>query len=404
MPVSTHTPASAHLLYLMSLTDKDISIWRDPNQVTVGLYRGNPDATREVYTWDLRALGQRGVFTRLRKTDPLWYKMWLKEYDSDSGSSVYKSLPTIFTVSPFNYLDATGHVFSGSFSFYPLIADTEKNGNQNAETYNAERAIWQAALFPAMPMLFASTINKTDMFGPVFLKKISFSVSGESGLSPVNVSVEFSGGKTIKSPVMDVAAPEVVTYLETTDYQGYRSASMIDCLSAVGVFTDLQELKDNLAPYNELEKEQPTTRILDMKLNISQEIEFSFTGHKGSSKDSKGPRFAEIKNRVVNGSFTYFSREDAIILGNSETNPDSGQLTMYFGGPYLFPMSNVDWQKPIIRHIPGQGYYHVYNFIARAADNAIQMGFKASDLPSSEFEMPSVVLDNSEEEEEDSET
>lgn len=396
---STHTPASSNLVYIMSLTDKDISIWRDPNQVSMGLYRDDPDATREVYTWDLRSLAKRGVFKRLKKTDQFWYKLWLRNHSADSGSNIYKSLPTIFTVSPFNHLDATGHVYSGSFSFYPLIANSEIVENNNAETYDAERAVWQGVLFPAMPFLLAGTINKTVFYGPVFFKKITFSVSGAGGLSPVDVNVEFGGGKTIKAPTMDRVDPELVEYSNITDFQAYRTASMVDCLSAIGVFTDLQELKDNLAPYYELEKENATIRILEMKLSMSQDVDFVFTGHKGSSTDEKGPRFAEIKNRKVSGSFKFFSREDSIIMGNSSSNPDSGQLTMYFGGPYLFPMSNVEWQRPIIEQIPGEGFFHVYNFIARAADNAIQMGFKSSNLPVSEFDFATVVLDTSEDEE-----
>lgn len=394
----THKPASSNLVYIMSLTDKDIGIWRDPNQVSMGLYRDDPDVTREVYTWDLRSLAKRGVFKRLKKTDQFWYKLWLRSHNADSGSNVYKSLPTIFTVSPFNHLDATGHVYSGSFSFYPLIANSDIVENNNAETYEAERAVWQGVLFPAMPFLLAGTINKTDFFGPVFFKKVTFSVSGAGGLSPVDVSVEFGGGKALKSPTMDRVDPEVVSYSNVTDFQPYRTASMTDCLSSIGVFKDLQELKDNLAPYYELEKESPTVRILEMKLSMSQDVEFVFTGHKGASTDEDGPRFAEIKNRKVTGSFKFFSREDSIIMGNSSTNPNSGQLTMYFGGPYLFPMSNVEWQKPIIEQIPGEGFYHIYNFIARAADNAIQMGFKSSDMPVSEFDFATVVLDTSEEE------
>jgi hypothetical protein len=76
MPHSKHSPAGSHLVYLMSLTDKDISIWRELNQLSSGLYRNNPDATREVYTWDLRRLASRGIFKRIKKDDSLWYKLW----------------------------------------------------------------------------------------------------------------------------------------------------------------------------------------------------------------------------------------------------------------------------------------------------------------------------------------
>lgn len=380
----------------MSLTDKDSSIWSDPNQVAMGLYRNNTDAVREVYTWDLRGLGNRGIFSNLKNNDPFWYKMWLKSYSDDEGDALYKSLPTIFTVSPFNYLDATAHVYSGSFEFSPLIPNSDINGNQNAETYDAEYAIWQSMLFPAMPMILSTTLLSRNMFGPVFFKRVAFAVSGEGGLSPVNIDVEFSGGKAIKAPMMDIAPPITIDYNGTTDYQAYRTASMIDCLSAQDVFTDLQSLKDYLEPFYELEKISPTNRIIEMKLSMTQDVDFIFTGNKGSNSDSDGPRFVEIKNRKVSGSISYFSKNHAILVGTSSTNPDTGSLTMYFGGPFLFPMSNIEWQKPIVKQIPGQGWYHLYNFIARAADNAIQMGFKTSDLPVSEFDLGTVILDSSE--------
>jgi hypothetical protein len=401
MAISTHTPSASNSIYVMSLTDKDISIWRDPNQVSIGLYRDNVDALREIYTWDLRALAQRGVFKRIKKTDSFWYKLWLKNYTADSGSNIYKSLATIFTVSSFNHLDATAHVYSGSFSFSPLIVNKDIVENNTSETYDSERAIWQGVLFPAMPYLFAGTIEGTNSFGPTFLKRVSFTVSGENELSPVDISCEFAGGKSMLSPVMDRQQPQTISYANGLNFQPYRFGTMIDCLSAVGVFTNLEELKENLIPYASIEKETPLVRIVEMKLSMSQDVEFIFTGHKNSTSDEDGPRFAEITNRKVTGSFKFFSREDSILMGNSETNPDSGELTMYFGGPFLFPMSNVEWQKPIITQIPGQGFYHVYNFIARAANNAIQMGFKSSDMPVSEFDFATVVLDTSEEESEE---
>lgn len=399
MPHSTHSPVGSHLIYLMSLTDKDISIWREADQLSSGLYRNNPDAIREVYTWDLRRLASRGLFKRIKKTDSLWYKLWAKSYNDNVGDKIYKSLPTIFTVSPFNHLSAEGHVFTGDFTIHPLIPNYTYNQNQNAETYNAERAIWQCMLFPGMPMLIANSIPGKDSFGPVFFSEMSLTVSGKGGLSPVNISVRFAGGKGIKSPVMDMVIPDTVPVGNTSDYQAYRTASMIDCLSSVESFTDLNELKENLAPYYELEKENPVTRLVEMQLKISQEVSFVFTGQKGRFTDEQGPRFAEIKNRRVTGTFKFFSREDKIIMGTSEINADTGALTMYFGGPFLFPMSNVEWQKPRVAEIPGEGWYHEYDFIARAANNAIQMGFRASDLPVSEFDFGSVVLDTSEDEE-----
>jgi hypothetical protein len=141
-----------------------------------------------------------GLDERIKKDDSLWYKLWAASYDDDAGSAIYKQLPTIFTVAPFNHLDSTGHVFQGSISLYPLVPNYDYNQNQNAETYDAERALWQCMLFPAMPMLIGSTITSKECYGPIFFTDMALSVSGKSGLSPVKIDTKFIGGKGLKSP------------------------------------------------------------------------------------------------------------------------------------------------------------------------------------------------------------
>ena len=60
---------------------------------------------------------------------------------------------------------------------------------------------------------------------------------------------------------------------------------------------------------------------------------------------------------------------------------------MYFGGPFLFPMQNVDWNKPTTSLNPGKTYDVTYSFVARSCDYAVTKGFTAatSGYPTSEF-------------------
>jgi antibiotic biosynthesis monooxygenase (ABM) superfamily enzyme len=59
---------------------------------------------------------------------------------------------------------------------------------------------------------------------------------------------------------------------------------------------------------------------------------------------------------------------------------------MYFGGPFLFPMYNVDWSNPVVTVRPNGGYQFEYKFIARFASNANITAFAGSNnYPVSEF-------------------
>jgi hypothetical protein len=60
---------------------------------------------------------------------------------------------------------------------------------------------------------------------------------------------------------------------------------------------------------------------------------------------------------------------------------------MYFGGPFLFSMENVDWNKPTTSLTPQQTYEVKYSFVARACDYAVTKGFNPATAiyPTSEF-------------------
>jgi hypothetical protein len=94
-----------------------------------------------------------------------------------------------------------------------------------------------------------------------------------------------------------------------------------------------------------------------------------------------------MTDRKVTGSITWLSNQYNFYI------PTSSSLTMNFGAGFYFPMENVDWQKPKITAVPGQGYLHQFNFIARAVNGAVANGFKSNSIGSfvSEFKVPTYI-------------
>jgi len=76
--------------------------------------------------------------------------------------------------------------------------------------------------------------------------------------------------------------------------------------------------------------------------------------------DKFGPRYASLKQRSVSGSITYYGNKKRQNKANNSTG-----LTLYFGGPFYFAMKNVEWSAPSIEIVPGGGYKHTYDFVAR---------------------------------------
>ncbi|MFM9500551.1 hypothetical protein ACKI1Q_44205, partial [Streptomyces galilaeus] len=74
----------------------------------------------------------------------------------------------------------------------------------------------------------------------------------------------------------------------------------------------------------------------------------------------------------------------------------SGPITLYFGGPFLFPMPNVEWQKPESAVKAGNGWVRTYKFIARTANKAIVLPFQdnSPNTYCSEFSV-ATIIDNS---------
>jgi hypothetical protein len=341
-----------------------------------------------------------------------WRKAWITNFKDDAGSKVYVPLPTAFPVNTFNKPSAAGHRYSGSFEFLPLLTyptiSFDDTGNEvisvsKPETYEAEMVLYKAMIYPSYPLMLGSSISAHNHYGPVFATTAKISTSGTNKLSPVQINISFEGGKALMVPPFNVTAPDLalidpqlpdgtIASAGTTstngvseeavyDYYPYRSCNLMDCLALANLYSSVDEMLVDAATLVEATRESPDYRIVSMELEIRQEYEYKYPVPTNGRTDQNGPRFASLKNRVVQGSFVYWSQNEELVFDNT------GPLTMYFGSFWFFPMPNVEWQKPTVDAAAGQGYMQTYGFIARTSPYAIQKGFVsgAENYPISEF-------------------
>jgi hypothetical protein len=251
--------------------------------------------------------------------------------------------------------------------------------------YAGEVGLWQATVWPGMPMLLGTTTPASRCHGPVFLSSATYSVSGRGGLGPVSVSANWNGGKIVRSPAMPVNAFDDGD-VESRGYSNeYRSATLMDC----GFDTSLQSLPADLAEAMSLSRFWDWERFVGMTLTMNQQVSMTFTCPTQGLSDKHGPRFASVHDRVVEGTVTFIGR-DREPLFEGMTQGSTGPVTMYFGGRFFFAMPNVEWNRPRTSLQAGQSYTVEYSFIARAAPGAVTKGFSEDTYPYpvSEFNEP----------------
>ena len=366
-----------------------------------------------------------------------WSSIWIDNINDDSGSRIYEKMDTGFTVSLFNRYSPINFTYTGSLSFSPMVAyntvgdylgiatgddNTVGSGSSSSnttyltsETYQGEYLFWTAMVLPGIPLLLSSTVPNNQQFGPIFINEATISVSGLNKVSPVQIRVSFSGTRSFRAPVMDFLDPMVVdvndyvpnpnivqgaTLTDTgddffaksfeseinnsTDSPKYRTAALMDCAISTDLLTSIDDVQTNQATLirSHLQQLSQNIRLIGMKLNIKQDVKYTAPGPITSLTEQNGPRFVSISGRVVTGSITYLSNQQ-----NIDGYDRSSSLTMYFGGPYIFPMENVEWQRPMQGVRAGEHYVHEIGFIARACSDIVAL--PGTPANSSEF---SVVL------------
>jgi hypothetical protein len=319
-----------------------------------------------------------------------WKPIWIENYNDDSGSDVFDSAKTLYTMSQFNVPRYNQQRYSGSFTISPFITLEEND----SETLDAEKILYAASVIPGYPLMTASSFGNHTSYGPVFFSNIKFDVSGRSTIGAVDISCNFIGGKILSDPNLSKTKPNLTEFSPKVDifqtandelqenYKSYRKANLLDCLISFSTVTDKDKLYSNtikrIDPFSE-----PELKLIGMTLNIAQQVSLVYTTPQDSYLnyygDKIGPKYAEITDRKVTGTITFYSTEREIYLNNT------GSLTLYFGNDFLFPFDDVEWQKPRFS-AKELGYEHEYSFIARVAKNSLNVPDpKYKNFPVSEF-------------------
>lgn len=408
-------PASAlQRVALLSLAQKKTDLWSSPDHGRMVVRRRDANL-RPVYSFDLYALADSigagaasSGYRLVSESDPLWTTLLAARYEDSGADNVYQGVPTIHPVTVFSQPTASQWATRGSLRFHPLLPLSQDSidaskandaiANAPTPTYDnstlasdhamAEQLIYQATLFPFQPFLLGHSLTATYTYGPVFFTSIQFSASGQGSLGIVDVSAEFMGGRAVRSPQLAVSTnmavqpPSVVSGGSSSRDMIFRAATFGDCQWASGVYSTLDDLREE-ALGRDLAEITPETRLVGITLSITQNVELSFPAPTGSRRQEHGPRFAGLSGREVTGQFTFFSREDQLSFQTGQ------ELTLYFGGPFLFPMPFVDWQAPTTTlDAESGGWVHVQKFRARASGGDTltrPVTDGTSDVPLSEF-------------------
>jgi hypothetical protein len=320
--------------------------------------------------------------------------LFISKYDDDTGSNIYSKLNSFYPLTVDNHPRFSEQVFTNNFEFTPLISDNADN-----EQLAAEKILYKASILPMYPMVFLSTIEAHETFGPSFLNSFSISLSSMGSIPMVDISCSTKGGKMIEvskpfeRPNLLIETKDIIklnsvgtgaTIEEIADdfKNLYRATSMIDCLF------DPNESHKTFEGFKKkmFSKNNPNyvtrDRIVEMSLDVTNEISFSFTQSTNEYMvldDNTGPTFANLNNRVVSGSFTVFSISPNVITPVYESG-----ITMYFGGPFFYPIPLVNWNNATVTANPGGGYLHKITFKAKLPSKT---GFYVDNLPVSEFDI-----------------
>lgn len=368
--------ASFEQIFIMSLTDKNPTIWREPDQLRVQSKIRGP--LLDQYVWNIYDLANSTStnfidnFGIIPADDENWHVVFAESFKDNVGSNYITAVDTFNPVATFTNPNSSNLVSDTRLEFFPIITSNPEVTTTNA----ANRTIYNCCVYPAYPVAFTSTIASNTHYGPVFASKISISINEKQ---PVRFDLSFRGGKSLK--------PDKKEQVALTENDYYRTLSFYDFAYAYQVF-DTEEEFINFYKNSTAQSRSTAERIIDVRLDIENRYEFTSTA-RNLNKTSfntieQGPKFIQMNKRSVSGSITYISDSPDFVVPNSKA------LTFHFGDIFYFPMEKVYWQKHTVDVTAAKNYTHTFNFIAVAVDLAVSNGFKSStkNMYVSEFKVP----------------
>ncbi len=368
--------ASFEQIFIMSLTDKNPNIWREPDQLRVQSKIRGP--LLDQYVWNLYDLANSTAtkfidnFGIIPSDDENWHVVFVESFQDDVGANYISTIDTFNPVSTFAHPTSSNLISGTRLEIYPIITSNPEVTTTNA----SNRTIYNCCVYPAYPVVFTSSVASNTHYGPAFAKKVSISINEKQ---PVKMSLDFGGGKSLK--------PDKKEKVSLTEDNYYRTLSFYDFAYAYQIF-DTEEEFLNFYKNSTAKSRSTAERIIDVRLEIDNRYVFTSTA-RNLSKSSfnsieQGPKFIQLNERNVFGSITYISDSPDFVV------PNSTALTLHFGDIFYFPMEKIYWQKHKVDITAAKNYTHTFNFIAVAVDLAVSNGFKSStkNMYVSEFKVP----------------
>ncbi len=353
----------------------------DGNQMTVqSKLRGN---ILDHYTWDVRELSKsysagdaRDNYEYLPANLSNWRPMFVNSFEHNQGFKTAKPISTFNPVNTLASYTSTEFRTTNRININPITKEFKLQNDYVDPFLDFHEILFKAFILPGYPLLFTSTLENAYLYGPQFIDKISIQVNANS---PVTIDLETTGGRILFS---DKKTAEVLP----ADSK-YRLLKNYDCTFDFKAHKTSKEFFDAVNSRSE----DLMLKIVSMSLNVDNAYDIKATAVHSTENVLQGPRFFTITERNVTGTLTFIASSSVFLDKTKSTNKG---ITLYFGGPFLFIIPNIVWEKPKIKLASTNDLYiHEYEFIAFAADETLANAYKAY-ADDQKFDISEFILPN----------
>jgi hypothetical protein len=318
----------------------------------------------------------------------------IKTFASDPKNYIFgacenfkiEKIPYYKPVSTFTYSDFIAQPTSntlktaGSISV-PVVLPF----NKNVAFSKFLECLWRISIYTFSPFFFYTSVKPINLGGPLFAKNFNISVNENS---PVKINMSFEGGtytivsaqKTFPPQNINTIFPFPANYQPGDENFTYRTAKNYDCFFLIPNNKSLFSTDDIYNSYSNQEgffSNQNSINIMSMSLSVDQKLEIVHTAVDGISKNIyNGPKHIGLKKRSVTGSVTFSSTTDLTLMYSGNKIQ---QFVMYFGGPFYYPMNNVNVQQ-FEMTLNGNEFIHTIEFIALLQESIFADFYKQNEF------------------------
>lgn len=376
------------IFYILSITDKNKSIWQSPNLLKIQSHKRGP--VLDQYVWNMIQLSKmasdqfvvKDKYFLINNAKAPWKLLPIKNSNQNQGTKVISKVKQILPITTFLHPKSDEFKISGTFTFSPIVGV-----NYFLPFEDAYKVIYDLTVYPSMPFLVASTMPGVKNYGPLFPTEIEYRIRGNE---PLEITVRYEGSKFIK---INEKSPTIVN--DISNYT-FRTLSFYDFKYSYGILNQDDNIYDSINEFNQEYNNSGygtylNEKIISLTLRVNQMYEFDITAKSATDdfyyafSNEQGAQYCRMIDRTVTGEITFSTT-------NPNFNPFEREgLTLYFGSIFYFPMSKVVWQRPVIDMTSNNLYNITFNFIAVAVDDAVMNAFRYGGY-SSEFLIPAEMV------------